>query len=98
MFRPTQQRGDAALVVVLQEMSAGVEELRRQRKEMTLRLRIIAGNQIVVPSLVVSVIESEFLQRRFQIPVHFGKKQKIRLRCFDGSNRVGPELSFCGSI
>ena len=58
-------------------------------------LRGVPVNQVIIKQFVIRVIEADRLQPRFQVPINFPEKQKIRLRFFDGLDRIRPELVLC---
>ena len=91
LFGWSQDGGDAGFVVVLQEMRAGSETLRREFEQMALNSRSIARHQAVIQRLVIGVIESQRLQPRLQTPIRLGKEEKSGVKLDDRDGR-GPEF------
>ena len=75
-------------------MRAGGDKRRCHTQEVALDFGVVPVSQIIIEPFIVRVIKTERLQPRFEVPINFAKKQKIRPRLFDDLDRVGPELAF----
>ena len=94
VLREGEDGGNARFVVIFQKVRAGRDKPGRDTQQVALEFGVVAVNEVIIEAFVVSVIKSERLQPRFEVPINFAEKQKIRLRLFDHMDRVDPELAF----
>src|SRR5688572_11911546 len=87
-----EQRSNARLVVILQEVNAFSQELAGTALQECAQLRILPAHQVIVELFVVRVIESALLQLFFTVPIYLGDQFRLRLQLPNRRNCLSPEI------
>src|SRR5687767_15992760 len=80
--------------MVFQKVRAAAEELWSHCMQVSRYARRIVGDNAIVKPLIVREIETQFLQPRFEVPIHLGKEKKIGAASPNGVDRFCPKLGF----
>jgi len=87
-----EERGDAWLIMVFEEMGGGGERARGRAEEMALDGRGVARDEAIVEGFVVGKVEAEVLEAGFEAPIDFGEEEEAGVDAADGSEGGVPEL------
>src|SRR5260221_10045003 len=88
----SQERSDPPFIMIFQEMRTGAQPVWAERRQVALHCASISGDQLIIKSLVVSIIKSERLQPMLDSPVDLGQKLKPGMGLFQSLHSLGPEF------